>query len=333
MNVLHVAGGLPTSERPSLQPFIKAQIDSLVKAGLNVQILDIKGYESILNYITYGKKVKQIVTEKKIDIIHAHYGYCGVTAVLAKTGLPIVLSFMGSDLLGSPDEKGNITFRGRFDRFLTKNVAKKVDRIIVKSLEMKTKVSFNIPIDVIPNGVNFNIFKPGNKKENKLKLGFNENEFIVLFLGDPKLNRKNYSLAKKGFDIFIENNKISNARIVAPFGVSQSKVIEYMNASNVLLLTSYWEGSPNVIKESMACNSPIISVNVGDVKEVIDNTFNCYLVDYSENQIAEKLKLIYDNRQPSNGREKILHLDDFIIAKRIINVYEKVLGENKKNSK
>ena len=291
-----------------------------------------KGYDSVFNYITYSGKVREIVKDKKIDLIHAHYGYCGVTALLAKTRLPIVLSLMGSDLLGSPDESGKITLRGRFDRFLTKTVSKKVNRIIVKSSEMEKNVPFGIPIDVIPNGVNFDLFKPSNKKESKLKLAINENEFLVLFLGDPKLNRKNYKLAKNGFDKFVKRNNIEEAAIVSPFGVSQTKVIDYMNAADALLLTSYWEGSPNVIKESMACNLPIISVDVGDVKQVINYTFNCFLINYSEDEIAERLKIIYDNRLPSNGREKISHLNDVVIAKRIINIYEKVLekhGEGK----
>jgi glycosyltransferase involved in cell wall biosynthesis len=75
----------------------------------------------------------------------------------------------------------------------------------------------------------------------------------------------------------------------------------------------------------MACNLPIISVNVGDVNEVIKNTLNCFLVDYSDSEIAEKLKIIYDNRLPSNGREKISQFNDEIIAKKIIQIYEETL--------
>ena len=98
-----------------------------------------------------------------------------------------------------------------------------------------------------------------------------------------------------------------------------------MNASDVLILTSFWEGSPNVIKESMACNLPIISVDVGDVKEVILDTFNCFFVDYSAQEIAEKLKIIYDNKLPSNGREKINHLDDNLIAQKLIKIYSELM--------
>ncbi len=327
MKILHVASGLPSQETPFYQPFIKSQIDSLISAGLDVSVLDIKGYKSIVNYISYSKKIKEIIKKDNIDLIHAHYGYCGVTAMLAKTKHPIVLSLMGSDLLGSPDEKGKITIRGRFDRALTTFVARRVDRIIVKSEDMKSKVNISTSIDVIPNGVNFSLFKPGDKKENRAKLNLKQDNFIVLFLGNIELTRKNFKLAKESFEKFIKDNKISNAELVTPFGISQSKVIDYMKASDVLLLTSFWEGSPNVIKESMACNLPVISVDVGDVKDVINNTFNCFLVEYSSSEIAHRLKIIYENRMPSDGREKISYLDASVIANKIIKVYENVLKE------
>lgn len=93
MKILHIVGGLPTKERPFFQPFTKAQIDSLIKAGLQIEILNLKGYESSLNYITYALKVKKIVDKEKINLIHAHYGYSGIAAILARPKVPIVLSF------------------------------------------------------------------------------------------------------------------------------------------------------------------------------------------------------------------------------------------------
>ena len=325
MNVLHIVGGLPTPEKPYLQPFIKAQIDSLVSIGINVKTLNLHGDKSFLNYFFSAKKVRSIVNEKKIQIIHSHYSYCGITALLAKTKVPIVLSLMGSDLLGNPNSKGNLTIRGRFDKALTKYVSQKVDRIIVKSPEMKNKLNVKKLIDVVPNGVDFSLFNPNTKVQNVDKFGIKENEFVALFLGDPKLDRKNYSLAKKGFDEFVNKFQIKDAKILNPFGISHGQVSQLMNASNVLLLTSFWEGSPNVIKEAMACDLPIISVDVGDVKEVIGKTFNCFLVDYSAEEIAEKLKVIYDNKLRSNGRENINHLSDRNIAEKLFEIYSEIL--------
>lgn len=321
MKVLQITGGLPSKDKPFFQTFIKSQIDSLIKEGIEIEIYDVMGYKSSLNYLRAVSNIKKIVQEKKIDLIHAHYSYCGLSAVLSRANIPIVLSLMGSDLLGSPDQNGEQTLRGKLDKMLSKYVAKKVNYIIVKSEEMKNKLDAEVPISVIPNGVNFDIFKPKDIFESRKKLGFEDDDFLVLFLGNTNEPRKNYSLSKKAFELFKDKNKSENIKLLSPFGIGSSEIVEYMNASNVLLLTSYWEGSPNVIKEAMACNLPIISVDVGDVKEVIKDTFNCFIIKYDEEEIVEKLKIIYQNKQRSNGRKKIGHLESSLIAKKIINIY------------
>lgn len=321
MRVLQIAGGLPSKDKPFFQTFIKSQIDSLIKEGIDIEIYDVKGYESSLNYLKAINNIKKLVKEKEIDLIHAHYSYCGLSSVLSKAGIPIVLSLMGSDLLGSPDENGKQIIRGRLDKLLSKYVAVKVDHIIVKSEEMKNKLKIKIPISVIPNGVDFDFFKPTDIFESRKKLGFEDDEFLVLFLGNPNEPRKNYNLSKKAVELFKNENNSGNIKLLSPFGIGSAEIVEYMNASNVLLLTSYWEGSPNVIKEAMACNLPIISVDVGDVREVIKDSFNCFIIEYDEENIVEKLKVIYQNKQRSNGRINIENLESSIIAKKIITIY------------
>ena len=328
MKILQIVGGLPTTELPFFQPFTKSQIDSLIEEGIDIEILNIKGYESALNYITCAFKIKQIVQSKQIELIHAHYGYSGLTALLGRTKIPVILSLLGSDLLGgTPNANSKAKIKEKLEKLITIQVAKRVDRIIVKSKRMKEKIFLNKPIDVIPNGVNFDIFHPKNKLETRKKLELEADKFIVLFLGNPNSKNKNINLAKSGFDKFVTQFDISDSQFINPYGISQTRVVEYMNASDVILLTSFWEGSPNVIKESMACNLPIISVDVGDAPEVIKDANNCFVVDYSEEQIAEKLKIIYDNKLPSNGREKIAHLDSSIIAKKIICIYEETINK------
>ncbi len=328
MKILHIAGGLPTEERPYYQPFIKAQIDSLIREGLDVTVYDVKGYNSSLNYIKAISHIKNLIERENIDLIHAHYSYCGFSALMANSKkIPVVLSLMGSDLLGSPDESGNITLRGKIDKIISNFVAKRVDHIIVKSNEMKKYTNFSIPVSVIPNGVNFEVFKPMDQKAARRKLGMDPDEFVVLFLGKPSVARKNYKLAERSVEIFKEKFPDANINLTVPYGIDQFQIAEYMNAADVLLLTSFIEGSPNVIKEAMACNLPIISTDVGDVKEIMHNINNCYLVNFDENEISEKLKTVSDNRRRSDGREKINHLRDEMIAKQIINIYEQSSGK------
>ena len=327
MNVLHVVGGLPSPERPFFQPFTKAQIDSLVNEGIVNEIVNIEGYESPLNYFKFVTKIKKIVKEKHIDIIHAHYGYCGMTALLAFTNVPIVLSLLGSDLLGGiPNSKRKTSPKDRLERIITLNVAKRVDKIIVKSKQMKENLHVKIPIEVVPNGIDFDVFKPTEIADSRKTLNISKDSFIVLFLGNPKSDLKNIQLAKNGYNCFIKKYNINDSLFLNPFGISQTDVVNYLNASDVVLLTSYWEGSPNVIKEAMACNLPIISVNVGDVNEVIYNTKNCFIVPYDEIDIADKLNAIYLNKQRSNGREKISKLRKDLVAKKILEIYKSVLN-------
>jgi glycosyltransferase involved in cell wall biosynthesis len=235
---------------------------------------------------------------------------------------------MGSDLMGSPNKKGRVILRGRIDIALTKFISKRMDQIIVKSSRMRELLKLNIPVSVIPNGINFNFFSPQKSDEIKNKLGFKTNDFIILFLGNKSVMRKNYDLAKSSADLFIHKTNDPNIKFINPYGSDQNKIVEYMNCADALLVTSFWEGSPNVVKEAMACNLPIISTDVGDVKEIIIGSQNCFIVNYSKEEISEKLKLIYNNRQRSDGRERIKYLSDDIIAKKIITLYNRVLSNN-----
>lgn len=104
-----------------------------------------------------------------------------------------------------------------------------------------------------------------------------------------------------------------------------------INSSDFLLLTSFREGSPQVIKEAMACNCPIVSTDVGDIKWVIGNTEGCYLTTFDPKVVAEKLKMAIEFAQTkgrTNGRDRIIQLglDAESVAKKVLEVYQKVLN-------
>lgn len=321
INVLHIAAGSPSSERPYYQPFIKTQIDSLRKNGVNIEVVDIKGYQSVFNYIKAIFEVRKICSSKKIQLIHAHYSYCGLVSLLANVKLPIVVSIMGGEVQGSPNFDGKYTLRGKFDRLLTNLIINKFDFVIVKSRRIKNFLKTNIPVEIIPNGVDLDQFKPSDLEKARLKLNLKKNDFIILFLGSKDISIKNYLLAEASVKMFVEENKLSDVQLLNPFGISHSQVADYMNASDVLLITSFYEGSPNVVKEAMACNLPVISTDVGDVREIIDGARNCFITDFSKIEIAEKLKLIYNNRERTNGRDKIQNLSSDLISRKIIAIY------------
>ena len=126
-------------------------------------------------------------------------------------------------------------------------------------------------------------------------------------------------LAKKSFELLDD----SNSELKVLEDVPNDLVPLYLNASDVVLLTSRWEGSPNVIKEAMACNRPILSTNVGDVSCLLSNVKGCNIVEVNVQDIAEKIKNSIEQYSMSDGREKVkeLKIDSRNVAKKIIQLY------------
>lgn len=321
-NVLHVVGGYPSNSNPNIGVFIKAQIDSLIDLGLdcNVFILNGKGF---LKYFLGIFRLRKHLKNNVYDLIHGHYMYCGWVARLAILGKPVIVSFMGTDVYGNVKNDGRLKY---FSHFLHKNFSKLlchfVTGVIVKSFKIKQLLGFN-KCEIIPNGVDTRIFNPNNKIE-KEKLGLNNKIKYILFAGSVERAEKRFYLAQKAVDLLKKD--YCDVELLVIRGKKQSEFVYYLNAVDVLLITSTHEGSPNVIKEALACNLPIVSVDVGDAKERLNGVDNCFIVDTNENSIASKLKeILTTNRRSNNGIEHIEKLNLENINNRIIDFYFKVI--------
>lgn len=322
IRVLHVVSSWPTEEKPFVKPFIVSQIDSLRKAGLEVDVVNLEATGKTFNYLSGIFKIIRMVRKHHYDLIHAHYSYCGWSAVL-QGRVPVIVSLMGSDLYGIANGRGGQTPAGIFNILSTKVLVKLVDGVIVKSARMAELVNSG-RVSVIPNGVDFTVFKPESRRKGIRKRPSGRR---VLFLGNPNLHRKNLVLARDALEIV--RRSYPSARLVTAFGIGQGKVVRLMNSADLLLLTSLREGSPNVVKESMACNLPVVSTDVGDVREVIGDTAGCYITSFSPRDVAEKVIRALDFGRRTNGRRRITHLEIGTVAKRIIEFYEDVLKRKK----
>ena len=98
---------------------------------------------------------------------------------------------------------------------------------------------------------------------------------IVLFAGAFDTPVKDSELAEQT----IQSLDLPNAVLVELRGYDRGEVNSLMCAADCLLLTSKREGSPQVIKEAMACGCPIVSVDVGDVAERIEGIEGCYVAN------------------------------------------------------
>jgi glycosyltransferase involved in cell wall biosynthesis len=109
--------------------------------------------------------------------------------------------------------------------------------------------------------------------------------------------------------------------------VSYAEVPTWINASDVLLLTSIHEGSPTIVKEALACNLPIVSVDVGDVRERIEGIEGCYIARPEPHDLAAKLSLVASSAVRIDGRPAVQRLSLEHIAIRLADFYRDVLGK------
>lgn len=311
MRVLFLVGEVKNGL--GMSPFIYSQGESLKKAGVEVDYLILRGY-SFSKYIFGIFKLKKYLKAVKYDLIHAHYSYCGFTATF-QNDVPVVLSFMGSDIL----EKFGI-FRSFLENKVKSRIFRKVNNFICKSEEIKRSLPLNFNSVVIPNGVDFKIFYPVEKDLARKQLGLSSDKKYVLFASNPDRKEKNYKLAKESVSVMNDSDII----LLTVFDKSQDILNLYYNASDVLILTSDYEGSPNIVKEALACNLPIVSLDVGDVRKQIYNVDSCYVMDNNKSLI-HFLNIVLNTNKRSNGREKRIGINIQDIAIRIRVFYKSIL--------
>ena len=321
MKVLFVSSG-KRGNNPS--PIISVQGDSLIRRGLTVLYFTINR-KGLKGYIIECYRLRKYLRGENFDIVHAHYGLTAIICLFARRAEKLIVSFMGDDLVGSNLSDGRVTVSSLILVKINSLFARWFyDHSIVKSLQMfyclNTKKT-----SLIPNGVDLNMFQPRNRLEVRDVLGFGYNEQIIIFVSKTTRAEKNYELAQKAIDLIAN----SGIRLIPVNDVSQNILDYYYSAADLLILTSYHEGSPNVIKEAMACNCPIVSTDVGDVKWVLGDTEGCYIASYEPMDLAEKIKLALEFskvKKRTEGCNRIykLGLDSDTIAGKIIEVYKKV---------
>lgn len=316
MNVLFLYSG---NNPMGISPIIQNQAESLEDMHLNINYFPVKE-RGIRGYLKSIQPLRRYVRKMNIDLIHAHYALSGWVGVLAFLRVPIIVSLMGSDVYGDFNRKGERVLKSYLNILLTFLLQPMVDVVIVKSKNLAKYIYTKRKLYIIPNGVNLQKFKPMDRREAKRKLNLDPDKKYILFLGDPGNLRKNYPLVQESMEL----TNVSSI-LLTPYPVENEDLIHYYNATSVLVLTSFSEGSPNVIKEAMACNCPIISTDVGDVREIIQKTDGCYITEYNAKTLAGLIDKVLEDNRSTIGREHIGHLNSELVAVKLRDIYLKLL--------
>jgi teichuronic acid biosynthesis glycosyltransferase TuaC len=327
--VLVVTGIYPTEQLPHLGTFIKSQVDSLIEAGLEVEVIHPKPGPVLLRYTVAAIQVFLKTFARHFDVVHGHYGQWALIARMQWT-TPTVISFLGTDLLGWMIPEGRSSKKVALITSISRWLCRRVDAVIVKSEGMKkaAQTTSTDTIFVIPNGVDFEMFRPIPRSEARAALGWDQDRYYILFGNDPKKPVKDFPLAKAAVECLRARGV--SAELVVASGLPQTKLVWYLNASNALILSSVSEGSPNIVKEAMVCNVPIVSTNVGDVRQVIGRTRGCSVCPRDPGSLAVALQEALRHVEPTTGRTDIAHLERSVVAMQVIAVYKQAIGKRGK---
>jgi len=284
---------------------VKNQGESLSRHGIEIEYFTIT--PGFRGYCRAIPRIHRAVRHGSYDLVHAHYSLSAFAASLAGS-FPMVVSLMGSDTAGNIFVRWLIRI---FSRLRWRATVVKTDQMMRK---LRLKRSY-----IIPNGVDTERFAPIDKATARRVLNLTSDKRIILFIAGKNRPEKNFSLAKMAVDSLHD----TSVEIRHLYDTPNSEIPYYLNAADLLLLTSSREGSVNVVKEAMACNCPIVSTDVGDVSWVISGTEGCYISGQDHISVAENIKKALTFGRRTRGRERIfkLGLDFVTVAEKISEVY------------
>jgi teichuronic acid biosynthesis glycosyltransferase TuaC len=305
--------------------FIARQADFLRRQGVEVDLFPFRGARNPGNYLAAWKEVRRRVKQGNYDLIHAQFGQSGITALPKR--VPLVVTFRGDDLEGIIGESGRYIPAGWLLRLVSRVVARQADATIVVSEHMKQYLPRSVAAHVMPSGIDFNLFRPEPRDAVRRRLGLPIDQRLVLFVGNPKLARKRCGLAQQAVDLV---NRSVPARLMIGWELPHHQIAELMNACDVLVCTSMQEGSPNTVKEALACNLPVVSVPVGDVASRLAGVSGCELCpDDGAETLAEALTRVLQTGKRIDGRTAVKELDERLLTERLIAIYRSILPTGK----
>lgn len=281
-------------------PFVVEQAAALQQQGVQLDFFGIQG-KGILGYLRNLPLLQQKIASFHPDLIHAHYGLSGLLSTLQHQ-VPVVITYHGSDL-NNPR---------------VRPLSKLAMRRAAWNIRVFGTPSTKPNESILPCGINLptgqealpsNVLKDVHKH--------------ILFAGAFSNPVKDATLAKQVVAT------IPNAQLIELKGYSRSEVYALMSACDALLLTSHSEGSPQVIKEAMACGLPIVSINVGDVGHLLDGLDGCYVLQSRDPQeLASLLRQALAFTSRTQGRQRIIDLclTNDRIAANLIAIYNQILS-------
>jgi teichuronic acid biosynthesis glycosyltransferase TuaC len=311
----------PSKEFPYAGKFVFDQAVSLRDKGIDLDVYTFRGNKNPILYLKHIIQVWRKCRLKRYDLVHCQFGQSGLMALMLS--IPFVITFRGTDLNGYKNSNGIESIKSKVLRFISGIVAKKSDQVIVVSKKLAAKLPKGLDFKVLPSGIDLELFKPIDKTYCRNKLKLPQDKKIIFFPSDPNREVKRFDLAEKAF---LQYNKINHQSILLTTNnIPYTEMVYYFNASDLVLFTSKNEGSPNVIKEAMACNTPVLTVDVGDVSEYVNKCEGNIICSDDIDVLSQNLIIMTGNENSVCSRDVISKYSKEYITEELIKIYQSIV--------
>ena len=331
MRVLVFTNMFPTAALPFYGSFVKDETEALRRAGVDLEVYFVNGRAHKLAYATMPFGFFARVRRTRYDVVHVHHSFCGLVAT-RQSAIPVVWTFHEGEIMGGTDDAlreqpiKHVAYSKRMKQF----VARRVDALVVVAEHLRTPLGRPDAL-WLPAGIDIDLFQPIDTHEAKRRLGLSDDTRYVLFPSVPSRVEKRYELASRAVAMLRERwPGMNDVELIALNNVPHEDVPLYMNASEVVLLTSAFEASPVVIREALACNVPVLSTDVGDARVMLQGIAGCALVPPDPERIAESLHTALASPRRVAGREAMRPYSLENTARQIVGLYEQVVARHRR---
>jgi teichuronic acid biosynthesis glycosyltransferase TuaC len=305
MRILWILPG--RNNDPLNMPFVQRGVQPLREQGVEIELYFLESRRSIPIFIKSWWQAYQIAHNGNFDYVHAQFGsVVGLFSWLL--GLPLIITFRGSDVNGDPFIS---KFRQIVGPLLSRFVARRAKQVICVSEEIGKKIK--TPYIIMPSPIDTLIFRPISKLEARKKLDLPIDDVLIAFAGGSRPLKKR--------DLALEACRMARVKMLEIKNSQPQDMPWWINAADILILTSEREGSPNIVKEALACGVPVVSVDVGDVAYWLKLDTASRLVASKPLALSNAIQDVLSKSYPRERRIDLHLLSPEAYAKSLKEVY------------
>jgi teichuronic acid biosynthesis glycosyltransferase TuaC len=324
MRVLVFTNMYPTEQMPFYGSFVKNEAESLRAAGVDVDVYFVNGRASKLNYLAMPFGFMRRMLKTQYDVVHVHHSYCGFVATM-QSRVPVVWTFhegeISSDVQMVKDDDS--VKRLAYSKGFKRRIASKADQVIVVAEHLKHPLRRPDAV-TLACGVDTARFSPMDSNIAKREIGVDPDRRYVLFPSSPDRIEKRHQLAADALSLYRREHSASDIELLCLDRVPHEQVPLYMNACELMLMTSAFEASPVTVREALSCNLPVLCTDVGDARTVLDGIDGCYIVEPDPDKIASVLAKALSGNRRVNSREAMAHYSLESTAEKLIQIYKEL---------